>query len=201
MPALTQALVAAGLDRAMISLHGSTAEISDAVTGAPGTFVGTVRGIDELVRTGVPVRLNFVFCQQNRDDFPRFVDFVAGALAQGRHRLLLRRLAHRRRAAQDRAHPALHRGHAVAPRRLGEGARWRASPVYGFDSMCGLPLCLVPEAERAGFSTLPVAADGGGGEFVKAEVCARCSEGHRCYGVRRGYAELYGTSELQPLSN
>ena len=37
------------------------------------------------------------------------------------------------------------------------------------------------------------------GEFVKAEVCARCDESRRCYGVRRGYAELYGTSELRPV--
>jgi hypothetical protein len=57
----------------------------------------------------------------------------------------------------------------------------------------------VPESERAGFSGLAVASDGGHGEFVKGEVCAHCAEGHRCYGVRRGYAELYGTSELRAL--
>ncbi len=80
-------------------------------------------------------------------------------------------------------------------------ARARAAglEVCGFDSMCGLPLCVVPEAERAGFSTLALSADAGGGEFVKAEACAHCAEGYRCYGVRRGYAELYGTAELHSL--
>jgi MoaA/NifB/PqqE/SkfB family radical SAM enzyme len=198
-PALTNALVAAGLDRAMISLHGSTAEISDAVTGAPGTFASTVRGIDELVRTGVHVRLNFVFCQANREDFPRFVDLVAARWPRvgivfsfvGSHTDVV-----------PRKTALIPRFTDVLPSLLAGLARARAAgvDVYGFDSMCGLPLCLVPEAERAGFSTIPVAPGGGGGEFVKGEVCARCSETHRCYGVRRGYAELYGTAELRPLS-
>ena len=56
-PTLTGALVAAGLDRAMVSLHGSTAAVSDGITGAPGTFVATLRGIDALVSAGVDVRL------------------------------------------------------------------------------------------------------------------------------------------------
>jgi hypothetical protein len=65
--------------------------------------------------------------------------------------------------------------------------------------MCGLPLCLFPESERRGFSAIAVTPDDGRGEFVKGEVCARCAEGHRCYGMRRGYAELYGTAELHAL--
>src|SRR5439155_16308091 len=76
-PALARTLANAGLDRAMVSLHGSTAAISDEVTGAPGTFELTVRGIDELTSAGIRTRLNFVFCQANRGNFPSFVDFVA----------------------------------------------------------------------------------------------------------------------------
>jgi len=62
-----------------------------------------------------------------------------------------------------------------------------------------MPLCLVPPDERGDFSPLAVTADGGKGEFVKGDACARCAEGYRCYGVRRGYAELYGTGELRAL--
>jgi len=40
----------------------------------------------------------------------------------------------------------------------------------------------------------------GDGEFVKTDVCRACSEGHRCYGVRRGYAEVYGTRERRPFA-
>ena len=66
--------------------------------------------------------------------------------------------------------------------------------------MCGLPLCLVPPSEREAFSSAALPPDAGDGEFVKGDVCGTCSESHRCYGVRRGYAELYGTAELRPFA-
>jgi pyruvate-formate lyase-activating enzyme len=197
-PALTGALAAAGLDQAMVSLHGSTAEISDAITGAPGTFVSTVRGIDELVKTGVRVRLNFVFCQGNREDFPRLVDFVASRWPTasivfsfvGSHTDVIPRTTALIPSFSE-IMPSLREGL--------ERAHATGLEVCGFDSMCGLPLCLVPEAERAAFSEIAVTSDDGGGEFVKGDACARCAEGHRCYGIRRGYAELYGTAELRPF--
>jgi len=72
--------------------------------------------------------------------------------------------------------------------------------VSGFDSMCGLPLCLVPPEERSQFSTVELAPGAGDGEFVKVEECASCAEAQRCFGVRRGYAELYGTAELRAIA-
>jgi pyruvate-formate lyase-activating enzyme len=196
---LAAALVGAGLDRAMISLHGSNAEISDAVTGAPGTFESTVRGIDTLTRTPVDVRLNFVFCQINRRDFPHYVDYVArrwpgvGIVFSfvGSHTDVV-----------PRSELLIPRFADVIPS-LVEGlarARTAGVEVYGFESMCGLPLCLVPEEERGAFSKLPLPADAGGGEFVKFDVCAQCAESYRCFGLRRGYAELYGADELSALS-
>jgi MoaA/NifB/PqqE/SkfB family radical SAM enzyme len=196
---LAAALAEAGLDGAMVSLHGSTAAISDTVTGAPGTFVATLSGIDALVRTPVRVRLNFVFCQANREDFPRVVDLVAerwptaGIVFSfvGSHTDVVPRSTALIPSFRD-----------VMPSLLAGLAHARAAGlnVTGFDSMCGLPLCLVPEAERAAFSHVALPPEAGAGEFVKAEACTRCAETHRCFGVRRGYAELYGTSELQPVA-
>ena len=34
-------------------------------------------------------------------------------------------------------------------------------------------------------------------EFEKPPVCDRCSQRERCWGVRRGYVSLYGSSELR----
>ena len=191
-------LAEAGLDGAMVSLHGSTAAISDAVTGAPGTFVATLRGIDELVRTPVRVRLNFVFCQENRDDFPRVVDLVAERWPTAG---IVFSFVGSHTDVVPRTTALIPRFRDVMPSLLAGLARARAAglDVTGFDSMCGLPLCLVPEAERAAFSHVALPAEAGAGEFVKAEACARCAETHRCFGVRRGYAELYGTGELQPV--
>jgi MoaA/NifB/PqqE/SkfB family radical SAM enzyme len=195
---LAAALAEAGLDGAMISLHGSTAAVSDAVTGAPGTFTATLGGIDALVLTSVRVRLNFVFCQENRDDFPRFVDLVAERWPSvgivfsfvGSHTDVVPRIT-----------TLIPRFRDVMPSLVAGLARARAAglSVSGFDSMCGLPLCIIPATERASFSHIALPSGAGAGEFVKAEVCGRCAETHRCFGVRRGYAELYGTGELEPL--
>jgi molybdenum cofactor biosynthesis enzyme MoaA len=196
---LAGALAAAGLDRAMISLHGATADASDAITGAPGTFALTLLGIDALVRTSVRVRLNFVFCQINRAEFPRFVDFVAARWPGvgivfsfvGSHTDVV-----------PRTPQLIPTFSEVIPSLVDGLARARAAgvEVSGFDSMCGMPLCLVPHDERPALSQRALPPDAGAGEFVKADVCAQCSEAHRCFGVRRGYADLYGTAELHPLS-
>ncbi|HYD49230.1 MAG TPA: radical SAM protein [Terriglobales bacterium] len=196
---LTEALANAGLDRAMVSLHGSHASLSDAITGAPGTFAATVRGIDELLRAGIQTRLNFVFCQANRDDFPQFVDLVASRWPSagivfsfvGSHTDVVPRTVELIPRFSE-VLPSLRQGLARA-RRAG-------LVVTGFDSMCGMPLCLVPAEERVHFSAIEVGAEAGGGELIKGEACTHCSASHRCHGIRRGYAELYGTSELQPLS-
>lgn len=196
---LAQRLVEAGLSRAMISLHGSTAAISDAVTCAPGTFASTVRGIDALMRTGIDVRLNFVVCRANYEDFPDFIDLVAarwpaaGVVLSfvGSHTDVVPRTAE-----------LIPRFSEVMPA-LAEGltrARVAGVRVTGFESMCGLPLCLLPASERRSAAAAPIAPDGGDGEFVKAQVCATCAAGDLCYGVRRGYADLYGLEELRPLT-
>ncbi len=204
---LARALADAGLDRAMISLHGSTAALSDAVTGAPGTFASTVRGIDALVQTPVHVRLNFVFCHANREDFPGFVDFVTdrwpsllGTSAADVGIVFSFVGSHTDVVPRSRA--LIPSFTEIMPSLLAGLARARALGLHvgGFDSMCGLPLCLVPAEERSRFATAELPPGAGDGEFVKAESCARCVEGERCFGVRRGYAELYGTDELRPIA-
>lgn len=195
--ALTASLISAGLDRVMVSLHGSRADISDAVTRAPGTFERTVKGIDALVAHSIRVRLNFVFCRENFDDFPALVEFVGDRWPNvaivfsfvGSHTDVVPRTT----ALLPRFSeilPALRDG-------LSRAAR-RNVPVFGFDSMCGLPLCLLPDSHRAAY--FRTSAQDAGGEFVKGAECVGCAERERCFGIRRGYAELYGTAELQPFA-
>lgn len=197
---LTRALAEAGIEQAMVSLHGSTAEISDSITCAPGTFVQTVRGIDELGKTSIRVRLNFVFCEANHADFPRLVDMVATRWPRA---AIVFSFVGSHTDVVPRSNALIPKFSDIMPYLLDGLARASEAglDVCGFDSMCGLPLCLVPESERGEFSAIAVAPDGGGGEFVKGEPCANCAEGHRCYGIRRGYAELYGFSELRPFAS
>jgi MoaA/NifB/PqqE/SkfB family radical SAM enzyme len=197
--ALTRALAQAGLDRAMVSLHGSTAVISDGITGAPGTFAATLRGIDELLLTPVQVRLNFVFCQANREDFPRFVDLVAARWPEAG---IVFSFVGSHTDVVPRTTSLIPSFTEIMPSLLAGVMQARAAglQVSGFDSMCGLPLCLVPPGVRALFSDIALPPGAGAGEFVKAAACAGCAEERRCFGVRRGYAELYGTAELRPIS-
>jgi MoaA/NifB/PqqE/SkfB family radical SAM enzyme len=197
-PGRARELEAAGLDRAMVSLHGSTAEVSDGITGVRGTFAATLEGIDALAGTSIRVRLDFVFCQANRLDFPGFVELVAARWPEvgivfsfvGSHTDVVPRTKALIPSFTE-VMPSLLEGLA----RARDAGLW----VSGFDSMCGLPLCLVPAEERPASAEGAVPDSSGAGEFVKSEVCAGCSERSRCWGVRRGYAELYGTGELKPF--
>jgi len=197
--ALTRSLADAGVEQAMVSLHGSTAEISDAITSTPGTFVQTVAGIDEISRTAIRLRLNFVFCQANLADFPGLVDMVAERWPEA---AIVFSFVGSHTDVVPRTDTLIPKFSDVMPHLMAGLARAQAAglEVCGFDSMCGLPLCLVPESERGEFSEIAVAPDGGGGEFVKGDACGTCAEAHRCYGIRRGYAELYGFAELEPFA-
>jgi hypothetical protein len=37
-------------------------------------------------------------------------------------------------------------------------------------------------------------------EFVKPAPCQRCDLKSKCFGIRRGYADLYGIDELKPFT-
>lgn len=197
--ALCQALAEAGLDVAFVSLHGATAAVSDEVTAAPGTFVRTLAGLDQLREAGIRTRINFVLCELNRHELPAFVALVAERWPRaaitisfvGMSTDLVPREAWLVPRYRDVLPPlsqamALARAHGLA--------------VGGFDSMCGLPLCLVP-GDRTAFLSLSTLPSGGdGGEFVKPAPCASCVLESRCFGLRRGYAQMYGWDELRPVT-
>jgi MoaA/NifB/PqqE/SkfB family radical SAM enzyme len=196
---LVRVLVGAGLREAFVSLHGAEAKVSDAITGAAGTFARTLVGIDHLVRHGVRVVTNYVICESNAAQFPDYVDVVARRWPTStinvsfvapstdvvpRDRELIPRLSD------------------VLPA-LAEGARRAEAAsvdVRGFESMCGVPLCIVPDTIRRHLTLAEVPEGVDRGEFIHVEACDRCSERARCFGVRRGYAELHGIDELRPIA-
>jgi len=188
----------AGVDRAFVSLHGLDAETSDAVTEAPGTFDATLEGIDALQTTGISTRLNFVLCQRNYTQFPDFVRMVAERWPTAEINVSFvapsTDLVPRTRDLVPRYEDVL--PFVAEGMRLGEAA---GLTVDGFESMCGLPLCLVP-GDLQRFLPFSDAVPGlSAEEFVKPAACASCVLQTRCFGLRRGYAELYGTEALQPV--
>lgn len=197
-PGFAERLATAGLNLAFVSLHGIVASTSDAITRAPGTFAKTLLGIDALHQTSVALRLNFVACQTNFHELPGYVKMVAERwprasicisfvgpstdLVPHSQELIPR---------YSEVMPAI--AQAIA---LGVAL---GVEISGFDSMCGIPLCLVPShlAQFAELATLPENLDRG--EFTKSESCRDCALEARCFGLRRRYAALYGDSELRPI--
>ncbi len=196
---LARALCEAGLDEAFISLHGTTAEISDAVTSAPGTFARTVVGVDNLYRAGtVRIVLNFVICKTNASNLPEYVRFVA---ARWPRVFLNVSFVAPSTDVVPREEEFVPRYTDVLPyveEGLREGARLGIE-MGGFESMCGIPLCLVPASLDGYFRLTDIPPGFDGGEFVKTETCGRCALAAGCYGLRRGYFELHGAGELRAV--
>lgn len=54
-----------GIQRASVSLDGSTAGTHDAFRGLPGSFDDALRGMDALQRAGIPVQVNVTVAKHN----------------------------------------------------------------------------------------------------------------------------------------
>jgi MoaA/NifB/PqqE/SkfB family radical SAM enzyme len=197
-PAYARSLVEAGLHEVAVSLHGSTAEISDAITEAPGTFDRTVVGLDNLYATGVQLDLTFVICRRNASDISSYVRLVGDRWPSAWVNIAF---VSPSSDLVPRDADLIPRYSEVVPHLVAGLREAEVRGVYarGFESMCGIPLCLVPEdvaEEVAGADD----TDGyENGTFVKTEACTRCALESQCYGLRRGYFDMYGADELRPV--
>jgi molybdenum cofactor biosynthesis enzyme MoaA len=198
------ALAAAGLPVAFVSLHGTTAATSDRVTSAPGTFEKTVEGMRNLLREGIMVRANFVVCGYNFREFPLLPDFVDRELRSGvpgaRIDINFSFVAPSSNVPRDVALVPRFSDVAWALEAALDRSEALGITMVGFDSQCGVPPCFLPRRvrETAFAEDLPPAeVRAFEGSFRKGEGCGGCSFTRRCYGVRAGYAEMYGTSELR----
>jgi MoaA/NifB/PqqE/SkfB family radical SAM enzyme len=191
-------LVEAGLGAAFVSLHGSAPAISDPITHAPGTFARTVVGIDNLHRVGVKVVINFVICTANKDDLPSVVDLVGsrwpGVSLNVSFIAPSTEVVPRESWLVPRYSDALPRVEEARLRALALGVS-----LVGFESMCGIPLCLVPPELSSAADEREIRPGADEGEFLRAEACADCDLNTRCWGVRRGYASIYGTGEMRAV--
>lgn len=196
-PAAVAALEEAGVTVAHISLHACTSEISDGITGAPGTFDKTVLGIDTLHASNIRARLNFVFCESNYRQFPEYVDYVHQRWPDS---ILTVSFIAQSTDVVPRG-PIMPRYSDIAGS-LAAGLRRAAAhehTVSGFDSMCGLPLCVVPDDLSHLLELAEIPEGSAGEEFVRPDACSACTMKTHCFGVRRGYADAYGLEEFTAI--
>jgi len=197
--ALAEELVRAGLTRAFVSLHGATAETSDAITRKPGTFVRTLAGVKNLLELGVSVGIGVVFTFENQGEARRIVELVATELRGADLTLSVAAPVNDRLDATAIA--PRYTDLAPALREAAGAAREHGLSYGGLYGQCGLPPCVL-DADPVCFPELArahpdwSAAD----DFVHADACDGCSLRPKCPGVRRSYAAAFGTSELRAVT-
>ncbi|MBI4951494.1 MAG: radical SAM protein, partial [Myxococcales bacterium] len=197
-PERAQALAQAGLTRAFVSLHGATAEVSDAITRAPGTFARTLGGIRNLLAAGISVGVGVVFTTENRSQARALVTLVATELRGVDLTLSVASPVNER--VDVRAVTPRYSELAPTLREAVATARALGVPFAGLFGQCGLPPCILdgdpacfPELEREH----PVWSSAE--DFVHAPVCEGCRLRPKCPGIRRAYAEVHGLDELHAL--
>jgi MoaA/NifB/PqqE/SkfB family radical SAM enzyme len=201
------AVVAAGVNELSPSLHGSTAEIHDALTCAHGSFQQSRDGIANAVATGFPVVTNSVVVKENVHDLPALVALLADLGV--------------RHAQLAFVHPvgtALEKFHDVVPR-LPDVSRAvaRASEIAAARGVQlvteAMPLCFLRGMEHLAVEeripdTTVVELDGEIGAYSQWRTaegkshgppCETCSARSRCEGPWREYPDAFGWSEFRPL--
>ncbi|MBM4344001.1 MAG: radical SAM protein [Deltaproteobacteria bacterium] len=205
--ALAARLARAGLNEALVSLHSANPNESDALTAAPGTWQKSVDGIKALCDAGIDVKINHVITHYTAVRFVHFVRFVAESLVHPRLKVTVAVAGHIDGGPIDPR--ALPRHSTIGPH-VADGlrlARALGVPMVGLTHPCGLVPCTVPGAidAFAGHELGRPVAEAQGSEArsrdgnIKVPECVGCTFNDRCFGLRREYAQSYGTGELAPL--
>jgi pyruvate-formate lyase-activating enzyme len=198
-PGFTERLCKAGLTAALVSLHAGDAEASDAVTRAPGTFVRTVKGIQNLLAAGVTVTLNCVITQEVLDHLASLPDFIHDTFG-----------AHRKLESLMLSLPADPFDRALLPELIPDPVRLRAIlgptidralalgiSVRGLDGPCGPQLCAYGADPRVARLD-PVGHDDL--EFRgQLPACEGCVVRDACRGPRHVQVERYGDACVAPI--
>jgi len=198
---LAKRLHKAGLRRALVSLHAADAAVSDALTGAPGSFLKTLQGIDALRNAGIRISLNTVVNRHNHRDLPAIVELAVGRFGRRIH-LVFSFMAPYGQAAtnfDDLVFPlaeALPFLAEAIERAASRGVKLRIPDV------CGLPPCLVP-AHPEVFDLLELVLKGWPvtrtGKKIKGPHCGQCGFNPWCEGLWEPYGAVFDVSRLAPL--
>jgi radical SAM protein with 4Fe4S-binding SPASM domain len=79
-PELVTRLVDAGLASAQVSIEADTADVHDRIVGRPGAFEATLRGVENVRRSGIHVHTNTTLCRPNLGRGEDVITFVARTL-------------------------------------------------------------------------------------------------------------------------
>ncbi|MBI5622544.1 MAG: radical SAM protein [Elusimicrobia bacterium] len=227
---LCRRLKAAGVSRAMLSLHANRSEVFARISGSAEALPLVLQGFSNLVAEGVAVDVHHVLSAENYRFFPEFVRFYAARL----RRLGLTSLSVSNLILVN---PRLSRRKAAVPRLsevrpfLEEGARWARE--MGFEVCRGasedaFPECVFGPAGNAGarrpdqrWFAPPTSGRPGlifagprvglkdvrsfgardyNAVFAHGRPCRVCARKDACLGIQSDYARLHGWSEIKAVA-
>ena len=192
-----------------VSLHGATTETHEAITGAPGSFNQTLRGIGTLVGEGASVNARTVLSRRNLEELPELVGML---LEMGVGEIEFFPAGLREEAAPPQALGALQKafGAASAFETTSDSER-RPSRKRAFTR--GIPFCMLPGNElRMSELYLPwdrhqrikivqpgeTRGEAYGDCFTVA--CPNCLLEPACQGMPRGWKERADLTQMNKRS-
>ncbi len=207
-PGLARRLRDAGLTDAQVSLHGPDSDISDRLTGAPGTHQRTLAGIGNLLEAGVRVLLNHLIFRDNCHLLLDFVDMVERRWGQYRERVIIQFHTPLNEFAQTtsaRQHIARYTEYAATLQKAIDRARGLGYMFKDLQDPTGIPaLCVLGvDSEYLG----PILSQKEKPRFhrwesewmTRVEACQSCDVADACMGIPRVYVDLHGSDEFHAI--
>ncbi len=208
-PQVLEKLVAAGANEFSPSLHGSTAEVHDGLTRAPGSWAQTTQGMRNVAARGIPLVTNSVITQGNYTDLPALVNLL-GTFG----------VRHAQLAFVHPVGTAMELFDQVVPRLPEVVPYVRAAREVALRRGMRLMTEAIPYCFLRGMSDLAVEAilpatmvvdlDGRVADYsnwrmgegkAHGEVCQRCAVRDQCEGPWREYPARFGWDEFVPLES
>lgn len=193
-------ILRAGLSMAFVSLHSHRRETSEKLTKAPGTFVKTIQGIENLSALPLGVSINHVIQKANYRELPDFVRWASEHF----------HLQENKKIGFTFSFIAL-MGRDILPvfedfvPMLSEVKPYLIDALefcvrskikfQGLETQCSVPRCILDGNP----DYYPPPARCRADDFIKGPDCHRCIHHDNCFGLRPLYAERYGTDELKPI--
>jgi len=200
--ASARSLAKAGLTTAFVSYHAPDAGLSDLITGTPGNFDATEKGIDFLIAESVELHINCVITKLNMGSLNQLVVRLKRQHSSVRS-LTLSFPMPAGDAYQTDIVPRL--SDAAGPLAEALLLAEQLGLEVSVPGRCGVPFCVIPGLERfmvdyhlgkvSAGRVMSLQRD-----HVKVPGCGMCAFDRVCRGIWAGYASLYGTEELTPLS-
>lgn len=215
-PGFIESITALGNFEWRISIQGATEEAHVATTERPDSFRRILHGLGELQRRGQTVTTNMCVNERSYRSLPHYPELLTQYGVRQLHVDIVRP-----ESTGERNEIYLR---DIMPR-YSDMAPYYAEMLEGFERLApdfdvnvgNLPYCVLPQfasrIHHGGQQTVTVSSDATGleGEMNKYEWqaslrthlpgCAECIFRSRCTGIFRGYLDLHGGDEFQPVSH